>query len=145
MARRLMKNLSSFNPQFYGYDPKRDGTLAEYFKIHDGHSSFPLFRGYKMFKRLRDEAWLLPDFSTVRLMWNVGRGDEYFGVNEDYFLIGLEANFHSGRPGVHDPLVVLGARGAPMWEVNHIVIPEIEEMVQNAKDALCVWKAKQSK
>lgn len=106
---------------FFGYggayNKKRDGPLEQYLETHDGISCFPLFHGYRMYQELWNKGYLLPNISVIRLMWNVGKGDEHFLVLEDKRLQGLEANMHSGRPGIHDPKKILKSRG-PCWEAN---------------------------
>ena len=84
------------------YKPERDGSLEDYLKTHDGISCFPLFKGIKIYEKLLKEGYLIPNYSTIRLMWNVGREDEHFLVLEDSKLEGLSLSAHSGREGIHD-------------------------------------------
>lgn len=100
------------------YTPARDGPLVEYLQRRDGLSSFPLFRGIEHFNMLRDQGWLAPRMSIIRLMWNAGRGDEHFEVTEDFFLEGIPNDAHGGRPGIHSPEKVLD--GAPPFEAQNL-------------------------
>jgi hypothetical protein len=139
----MTKALDSFDAEYCGYNPERHGPLEEYFKKYDGWSACPLFSGVDLFYQLRDEAWLLPDFSVLRLMWNVGRGDEHFIVVEDYMLMGASANFHGGRPGIHDPKEIIGLDDSPYWEIQNIAVRGCPTMVSDAQDALAAWKKRQ--
>ena len=98
------------------YSAKRDGPLEQYFETHDGSSACSLFQGYDQFEMLKKEGWLGPRLTIIRLMCNVGRGDEHFEITDDFQLLGLEANAHSGREGVHDPKKVL--EEGPCFEVH---------------------------
>jgi hypothetical protein len=109
------------NDRVLPYHPKRDGALEEYLKAHNGFTCMPLFKGYGQYKMLWDKGYLQPRVSVIRLMWNVGRGDEHFIVTKDNRLEGCTGlEFHSGRPGIHDPKVVLSARNCPVWEAQHL-------------------------
>jgi hypothetical protein len=109
---------------FFGggwYNPERDGTLEEYLTLHDGHSSFPLFRGYSQFKLLVDEGYILPEWSAIRLMWNVGRDDEHFFIDENFQLVGCDdLRHHAGRPGTFDPEEFLERKDLPPWEAHNL-------------------------
>jgi hypothetical protein len=100
------------------YNPERDGTLAEYLETHDGHSCFPLFKGLGDFQLLKDEGWLEPRISIIRLMWNVGRGDEHFFVTDEFYLEGIENDHHGGRAGIHTPENIF--KKAPPFEAHHL-------------------------
>ncbi|HLC78692.1 MAG TPA: hypothetical protein VJH92_06210 [Candidatus Nanoarchaeia archaeon] len=102
------------------YNEKRDGSLEEYFEDHDGISAFPLFYGYGQFKMLWDRGYLMPSVSIIRVMWNVGRGDEHFGVVDENTLEGISAPMHSGRPGIHDVRKVLDDKKCPAWEAQYL-------------------------
>jgi hypothetical protein len=103
------------------YNPQRDGDLDKYLEVHNGRSCFPLFHGIKWFYTLRDNGLFLPDFSVVRLMWNMGRGDEHFCLTQDYKLEGMQANYHSGRPGIHEPEAILTDENPP-WEAFNLAL-----------------------
>lgn len=107
------------------YNPAHDGSLEEYFKTHDGSFAFPLFKGFDHFELLRKEGWLGPRMSIIRLMWNVGRGDEHFMVTDEFKLEGLVAEAHSGREGIHEPAELF--KGAPPFEAQHVLFPKYRE------------------
>ena len=97
-----------FDTSGAAYNPERDGSLEEYLRTHDGLSAFPLFHGYAQYKMLWDEGYLVPDWSVIRLMWNVGRGDEHFFVKGEFELVGVhDIQAHAGREGIHDPREIL--------------------------------------
>ena len=105
------------------YTPERCGPLEEYLKTHNGVTTFPLFKGYRYYKEMKRRGYLVPGFTTIRLMWNIVRDDEYFIITDDFQLQGLDSlPAHAGRPGIHDPKKIL-SRG-PCWEVNHFRLPE---------------------
>ena len=110
------------NPQ---YSPERDGTLEQYFETHDGNSASALFKGFNQFTLLREEGWLAPRMTIIRLMWNFGRDDEHFGVTDEYLLQGLQLPAHSGREGVHHPRIVL--EEGPRFEASHVLFPRMRE------------------
>lgn len=107
------------------YNPKKDGTLEAYLETHDGNIACPLFKGFDHFEMLRSEGWLGPRFSIIRLMWNVGRGDEHFGITEDWKLEGIPLEHHGGREGIHDPRIVL-AEG-PCFEAQQLLYPYLRK------------------
>lgn len=87
-------------------------------KYHDGedileylrnmsYGQSPLFEGYKHFKLLKSKELLIPNFTSLRLMWNSGCTDEHFNLTEDFKLEGILLNAHSGRPGIHEPELIL--------------------------------------
>jgi hypothetical protein len=101
------------------YTPKRDGSLEDYLGIHDGLSSFPLFKGYEHFRMLKDRGFFLPCYSVIRVMYNIGRGDEHYLVTDDFQLEGVEVNVHAGKAGTHDPKKLLSGR-CPPWEAQNL-------------------------
>ena len=124
------------------YVPKRGGSLEKYLETHDGHSVFPLFRGPKMFEILMKKGYFLPDYSVVRLMWNVGRGDEHFYVDKDYKLVGVDVPVHAGRHGVHSYKDILKDDG-PSWEASSLATtPYLKE---EARKALLEYKKRKKK
>ncbi len=101
------------------YNPKRDGTLGDYLESHGGGSSaFPLFKDYAHFKMLWDSGYLEPDISFIRIMYNVGRFDEHYSVKGEFGLEGIPLEYHGGKPGIHDPRILL--RNVPPWEAQHL-------------------------
>ncbi len=129
MAKRRTSHSESVEDVFFGhgaaYNPKRDGSLEKYFETHDGLLAFSLFRGFDQFEMLRKEGWLGPRITIIRLMWNVGRGDEHFEVTDNFQLLGLEAQAHAGREGVHDPQKVL--EEGPCFEVHNPLFPHLRQ------------------
>jgi len=114
-----------FDPKPW-YNPKRDGTLDEYFERFDEQQACPLFKGYAWFEKLRDRGYLMPNVSFIRIMWNVGREDEHYRVTADFKLEDIVGSAHSGQQGIHDPKKIL-ARG-PAWEPQHVLsTPELRE------------------
>ncbi len=88
--------INPFQDSYY-YKLERDGSLEKYLEIHDGITSFPLFKGIEIYQKLFDEGYLVPNVSVIRLMWNIGREDEHFLVLEDGKLEGLSLSAHSGE------------------------------------------------
>ncbi|MEK6910175.1 MAG: hypothetical protein AABW82_00190 [Nanoarchaeota archaeon] len=92
------------------------------------HGSFPLFKGLEQYKLLWNEGFLVPDYSVIRVMWNVCRGDEHYGVLQDGRLEGIKAPAHQGNPGVHDAKDLLfrklGREKLVMAFEAHHLIPE---------------------
>lgn len=108
-----------FDPRAW-YTARRDGPLDEYLEVYDGHNAFPLFRGYRHYKMLWDRGYFIPNFSVIRVMWNIGRDDEHFLVTGEYSVAGIWAPAHAGRDGVHDPRKLLNPRRCPPWEAQHM-------------------------
>lgn len=52
---------------FKPYDPKIRGPLEDYLRIHDGFTTHNLFRGPKYFIIIRNNGWLQPLVSWVRV------------------------------------------------------------------------------
>jgi hypothetical protein len=102
------------------FDPKAD-SLEEYLKIYNGRSAFPLFEGYEPYRMIWDKGLFIPDFSIIRVMWNVGRGDEHYLVSGEFELIGIEDEYHGAKPGKHDPRKIL-TKKSPAWEAQHLKI-----------------------
>jgi len=70
---------------------------------------------------LVDEGYILPEFTSIRLMWNTGRDDEHFIVNEQFQLEGCDGLIHhAGRPGIFDPEEFLERKELPPWEAQHL-------------------------
>ena len=108
------------------YTPKRDGPLENYlesrrFGIMPPNAVYPLFKGYEHFQQLWDKGYLEPNVSCIRLMWNIGRHDEHFGVIGEDTIEGIELPAHSGRPGRHSAREILS--NGPCWEVHYLRRP----------------------
>jgi len=107
------------------YKPERDGNLEDYLSMHDG-GSFPLFKGPLWYQRLWEGGHFVPNYSIIRIMWNVGREDEHYTVISKSELKGIEATVHGGKPGIFNPKELLLENG-PLWEAHHLAIqPESE-------------------
>ncbi len=120
-----------FDPKQW-YVPERDGDLAKYLSKHDGTGVYSLFLGYEWFERLRDEEYLVPRMSIIRIMWNIGRGDEHFLVTEDFKLQGMSVPHHEGQPGLHEHKKLLKKKGPP-WEAQDLNLRKIFEDVLKGK------------
>lgn len=113
------------------YTPERDGTLEEHLKVYNGISAFPLFKGFKQFKMLWEEGWFIPNFSVVRIMWNVGRGDEHYTVISSDELEGIDASYHQGKQGRHSAREIFGRKDCPCFEAQHLSHEHLEQKVIN--------------
>ena len=56
-----------------------------------------MFKGIEIYEKLWNEGYLIKEYSIIRLMWNVGRGDEHFLVLDKYELEGIQCPGHPGR------------------------------------------------
>lgn len=121
-----MSRVKCFIDQPY-YTPERDGSIAEFLSKFD-YGTFPLFRGLEQYTLLWNDGFLVPDYSVIRVMWNVGRGDEHYNVMNDGKLEGIDAPAHQGNPGVHDAKDLLfrklGRERLVMAFEAHNLIPE---------------------
>lgn len=114
------------------YNPKRDGTLDDYFAQYNGQSACPLFKGHVWFEKLRDLGYLMPDVTIIRIMWSHGRSDEHYRVTSDFKLEGIVVPMHGGRPGIHDPKEILDCE--PGWTPQNILsTPALREMYRREK------------
>lgn len=100
------------------YNPKIHGSLEKYLEEHNGRTVFPLFKGYKHFKMLWDRGYITPEITFIRIMYNVGRGDEYYLVIDEDTLEGVTAGFHSGKPGRHNIKQLLD--NSPSWSTEDL-------------------------
>lgn len=123
-----------FSPGGASYNEMRDGPLGEYLRTHDGYNAFPLFKGIDDFEMLRQQGWLEPRISVIRLMYNVGRDDGHYVVTEDFKLEGLQANAHSGDEGIFEPAELL--KDAPPFEGHHLRGPAWKKYTQEEEDRL---------
>ena len=119
---------------FFGgeYNEERDGPLERYFETHDGFSTFPLFRGPSIYERIWNEGYIIPRFTWLRLMWNLGRDDEHFAILEDGGLEGIShAPAHAGRPGNYEYTdIIFDNPNTPCFELGNLktwerVLPKI--------------------
>lgn len=89
------------------YDPSRDGTIEEYIE-HCRNERIPkCFRGPEQFQQLVDLGYITPNITSIRIMYSSGRGDEFYGVVDDFKLEGIEVAVHCGKKGIHDPKELL--------------------------------------
>jgi hypothetical protein len=99
------------------YDPSRDGTIEEYIE-HCRNERIPkCFRGPEQFQQLVDLGYITPNITSIRIMYCSGRGDEFYGVVDDFKLQGIEVAVHCGKKGIHDPKELL-SRDVPHFEVD---------------------------
>ncbi len=102
------------------YQPKRDGTLDEFLRGQfDNIGTFRQFKGVDQFNMLWERGYLVPKLSCIRLMYNLGRGDECYAVIGQNMLGGLDAGYHAGRAGRHQVRYVL-TKNAPPFEALHL-------------------------
>jgi hypothetical protein len=113
-------NLSiSSNPMGVWYDPKRDGTIESYIEKCRDEGLPKCFRGSEQFHQLVDLGYIVPNITSIRIMYSHGRGDEFYGVVDDFKLEGIEVAVHGGKKGVHDPSELLSG-DVPHFEVDMI-------------------------
>ncbi len=123
-----------FSPRSVCYTPERDGSLEHYLQKHDGTTTTSMFYGVEHFNLLREQEWFLPGMSSIRLMWNTGRDDEYFIVDENYHLVGQShLDAHAGREGVFRPEDLLTA-DAPPFEAHQLRGPAWRRMMDRLMD-----------
>jgi hypothetical protein len=122
---------SGFTPDSQSYREERDGDLYRYLYERFEQLPLPLFRGYEDFKMLQDLGLLMPGVSYIRIMWNIGREDEHYLINENFMLEGMTGAAHSGDEGIFDPKEKLGNKNSPEnfnWELNLPNFDKICEM-----------------
>ena len=101
------------------YDSRRDGDLADYLREHNGSRASNLFKGFKQYRMLWQKGYLEPEVSIIRIMYDVGRGDEHYLVVGENKLKGIDVPYHPGKSGIHDPRKLL-SRGCPAWEAQSL-------------------------
>jgi len=101
------------------YKSERDGSLEKYLETYDGFSCFPLFRGIEIYNKLLEGGYLIPNYSLIRLMWNIGREDEHFLVLENRKLEGISLTAHSGMPGIYEAKEIIKDDG-PCFEAQNL-------------------------
>ena len=101
------------------YDPSRDGTIEEYIAYCRNEMVPKCFKGHKQFQQLVDLGYVTPLITSIRIMYNIGRDDEFYGVVEDFKLEGIILNAHSGKEGIHDPKELL-SNEIPYFEIDMI-------------------------
>jgi hypothetical protein len=99
------------------YDPSRDGSIEDYVE-HCRNERIPkCFKGHEQFQQLIDLGYITPNITSIRIMYNFARGDEFYGVVDDFKLEGIILNAHSGKKGIHDPKELL-SEDVPYFEVD---------------------------
>ena len=101
------------------YEPARDGTIHEYIANCRADMMPKCFKGYEQFRQLVELGYVTPLVTSIRLMYNHGRDDEFYGVVDDFKLEGIILNSHSGKSGVHEPEDIL-ADDKPYFEIEMI-------------------------
>ncbi len=104
------------------YNPERDGNLDDYVAAHFSETAPPLFQGYSQYETLKDQEFLQPGVTGIRLMWGSMRIDESYIVTDDFKLKGLPGVF-CGKGGVHDAKDILKNDGPP-WIASGLRVDE---------------------
>ena len=89
------------------YNPQRDGTIEEYIE-NCRNERLP---------KLVDLGYITPNITSIRIMYSSGRGDEFYGIVDDFKLEGIEVHVHAGKKGIHDPKALLSG-DVPHFEVD---------------------------
>ena len=96
------------------YQKERDGKLSDFLEARCfGGGTTALFKGMEGFDLLKEKNLLKSEMTLIRVMWNVGRGDEYYAVVEsggEIMLQGITTGSHDGIPGLHKPEDILEKR-----------------------------------
>jgi hypothetical protein len=97
------------------YQKERDGKLSEYLRERCfSGGTFSLFKGMKDFNMLKNYNLFRIGITSIRVMWNIGRGDEHYMIVENNGEIMLEGitgtGSHDGNPGLHKPEDILEKR-----------------------------------
>lgn len=98
------------------YSGAIDGNIKEYLVEcrQDGRVA-PTFKGYEPFKQLWDLEAIVPDYTSIRLMWSSGRTDEFYIVLDKEKIEGINLRVHSGQPGIHNTQKILTNTDADYW------------------------------
>jgi hypothetical protein len=101
------------------YGGHADGDIKQHLKnMHESGAVAPTFKGYEPFKQLWDLGFVTPQITVIRLMFNLGRGDENYSIVDEENLEGVILNCHSGIPGVHNTKELLTNTKAKYWEIS---------------------------
>lgn len=97
------------------YQKERDGKLSDFLEERCfGGGTVALFKGIEGFNFLKENNLFKSGATSIRVMWNIGRGDEYYKVVENNGEIMLEGitstGSHDGNPGLHKPEDILEKR-----------------------------------
>ncbi|MAG02218.1 hypothetical protein CMI42_02680 [Candidatus Pacearchaeota archaeon] len=101
------------------YDAQRDGTIEDYIEYCRNERLPKCFRGPEQFQRLVDLGYITPDITSIRIMYNFGRGDEFYSVVRGFKLEGADVLVHSGKQGIHDPRELLSG-DVPHFEIDNL-------------------------
>jgi hypothetical protein len=112
----MKSNFEYFNSP--SYNKERDGKLSEYLEDRcSGGGTFALFTGMNDFNMLKEYGLFKPEYTAIRVMWNVGIGDEFYKIVEvdgKIMLLGMENGDHMSQipvKGLFKPEDVLEKRG----------------------------------
>jgi hypothetical protein len=92
------------------YNSKVDGNIEDYISNCRAKNMWICFKGHEPFEELHDKEYLLPWITSIRL-YRGATPDEYYIVNDDFKLEGVDLPAHSGKEGVHDPKDLLSEEG----------------------------------
>lgn len=96
-----------------------DGDIKKYLiEAHSNGMVCPTFKGYEPFEQLWDLGVVTPQITSIRLMFNIGRGDEHYIVADKEHLEGIVIKAHPGQEGLHITKELLTKTKADYWEVN---------------------------
>ena len=96
-----------------------DGDIKQYLiESHSNGMVSPTFKGYESFEQLWDLGVVTPKITSIRLMFNIGRGDENYIVADKEHLEGIVVNAHPGQEGLHNTEEILTKTKADYWEVS---------------------------
>ena len=99
------------------YDPSRDGTIAEYIMYCRNERVPRCFKGHEQFQQLIDLGYITPNITSIRIMYNINREDEFYGVVDNFQLEGVILKAHSGKGGIHNPKELL-SKDTPYFEID---------------------------
>ncbi|MEK6933594.1 MAG: hypothetical protein AABW75_01825 [Nanoarchaeota archaeon] len=79
---------------------------------------------------LWNQGYIEPNITTIRVMWNIGRGDEHFDIVNKNTLRGIAAPAHSGRPGDHSISLL---DKVPSYEIHYPITKRLREIHASQK------------
>ena len=101
------------------YTPDRDGTIEDYIRMSKNQRVPLCFKGYEQFQNLVNLGYIEPNITLIRVMYNHDRGDEFYGVIDDFKLEGMLVNVHRGKEGIYNPEEIL-LEDTPYFEVDMV-------------------------
>ncbi|MBP7806157.1 hypothetical protein KA057_00570 [Candidatus Gracilibacteria bacterium] len=105
------------------YIPERDGTILEYLSDSEDNRTPRAFKTFKHFLMLIDAGVLEREFAelySIRVLYNSGRSDEFYTLNDLEFCEGADVNVHRGKPGKHKIRDILMQNDFRWWEISGI-------------------------